>query len=164
MLVCLSEYKLMLLGLWYSQFLCSYPAGTRRPGDVPWRSPKGPNVRDLQGTFRGLTKKLVIKWKKCFLDAIVLVLHICYCFLLEKQICKSSKWGRPRDVYGTQFRDVPGTRWWDVLGKSPGRRSCMFFKFNWETYLTYFDRLLETLKWTVVAKNLIWGSVVKFLF
>ena len=25
-----------------------------RPGDVPWRSPKGPNIRDLQGTFRGL--------------------------------------------------------------------------------------------------------------
>ena len=30
------------------------PAGTRRPGDVPWRPPKGANVRDLQGTFRGL--------------------------------------------------------------------------------------------------------------
>ena len=27
----------------------------------------------------------------------VIVLHICYCFLLEKQICKSSKWGRLRD-------------------------------------------------------------------
>ena len=30
------------------------PAVTRRPMDVPWRSPKDPNVRDLQGTFRGL--------------------------------------------------------------------------------------------------------------
>ena len=30
------------------------PAGTWRPGDVPWRFPKGPNVQDLQGTFRGL--------------------------------------------------------------------------------------------------------------
>ena len=30
------------------------PAGTRRPGDVSRRSPKGPNVQDLQGTFRGL--------------------------------------------------------------------------------------------------------------
>ena len=29
-------------------------ASTRRPGDVPWRSPKDRNVRDLQGTFRGL--------------------------------------------------------------------------------------------------------------
>ena len=40
----------------------------------------------------------------------------------------------------------------------------MFFKFNLETYLTYFDRLLETLLWIVVAKNLTWGSMVKFLF
>ena len=83
--------------------------------------------------------------KKVFLDAIVLVLHICYIFLLEKQICKSSKWGRPRDVYGTQLPDVPGARGWDVLGTSPGRWSYMFFKFNSETYLTYFDRLLEIL-------------------
>ena len=113
------------------------PAGTRRPGDVPWRSPKGPNVRDLKGTFRGLLgnqqKKLIIWWKKCFLDAIVFVLHIYYCFLLEKQIFKSSKWGRPRDVYGTQLRDVPGTKLWDVLGTSAERRSYMLFKFNSET-------------------------------
>ena len=125
------------------------PAGTRRPEDVPWRSPKGRNLRDFQGTFRGLLedrhKKMIISWKKCFLDAIVLVLRICYCFLLEKQICKSSKWGRPRDAYGTQLRDVPGTRWWDVLGTSPGRRSYMFFQFNSETHLTCFDRLLEIL-------------------
>ena len=25
------------------------------PGDVPRRSPKGPNIRDLQETFRGLS-------------------------------------------------------------------------------------------------------------
>ena len=31
-----------------------FPAGTRSPGDVPWRSPKGSVVRDLQGTFKGL--------------------------------------------------------------------------------------------------------------
>ena len=30
------------------------PAGMRRPGDVPWSSPKGLNVWDLQGIFRGL--------------------------------------------------------------------------------------------------------------
>ena len=83
--------------------------------------------------------------KKVFLDTIVLVLHIRYSCLLEKQICISSKWGRPEDVYGTQLRDVLGTRLWDVLGTSPGRRSYMFFKFNSETYLTYFERLLETL-------------------
>ena len=47
--------------------------------------------------------------KKSFLDAIALALHICYRLLLEKQICKSSRWGRPRDVYGTHLRDVPET-------------------------------------------------------
>ena len=31
-----------------------FPAGTRRPGEVPRRSPKGPNIWDLQGIFRGL--------------------------------------------------------------------------------------------------------------
>ena len=31
-----------------------YPADTRLPGDLPWRFPKGPNVRDLQEIFRGL--------------------------------------------------------------------------------------------------------------
>ena len=31
-----------------------FPADTRRPGDVPWRSPQGRNVRDLQGPLRGL--------------------------------------------------------------------------------------------------------------
>ena len=30
-----------------------FPIGTRRSGDIPWRSAKGPNVQDLQGTFRG---------------------------------------------------------------------------------------------------------------
>ena len=39
-----------------------HPANTRRPGDVPWRSPKGPNVRDLQGTFRGLLGNQQKKW------------------------------------------------------------------------------------------------------
>ena len=55
--------------------------------------------------------------KKYFLGAIVLVLHICYCFLLEKQICKSSKWGhlrdpvpgRPGDQMMGRSRNIPGT-------------------------------------------------------
>ena len=53
--------------------------------------------------------------KIVFLDAIVLVLHICYSFLLEKQICKSSKWGRlwdpvvghPEDQMIGRAGDVP---------------------------------------------------------
>ena len=31
----------------------NYPTDTRRPGDVPWRSSKGPNVWDLQWTSSG---------------------------------------------------------------------------------------------------------------
>ena len=41
-----------------------FPTGTWRPRDVPWKSSKGRNVRDLQGTFMGLSgdqyKKLMI--------------------------------------------------------------------------------------------------------
>ena len=61
--------------------------------------------------------------------------------------------GRPGDQMMRSSGDVPGTL---VIH--------FFFIFNSETYLTYFDRLLETLQWIVVAKNLTWGSVVKFLF
>ena len=30
--------------------------------DVPWRSPKGPNVRDLRETFRGLSGDQYKNW------------------------------------------------------------------------------------------------------
>ena len=56
--------------------------------------------------------------KKYFLDATVLVLHICYCFLLEKQICKSSKWGRLRDPFVGRPRDKMMGRSGDVPGTS----------------------------------------------
>ena len=134
---------------------------TQPARDVLGRSPKGPNVWDLQGTLRGLLgeqqKNWWFDWKSVFLDAIVFVLHICYYFLLEKQIFESSKWGRPRDVYGTQLRDVSGTEWWDVLGTSAGRRWYMLFKFNSKTYSTYFDKLL---KWIVVVKNSVNSIVI----
>ena len=111
---------------------------TQPARDVPGMSPKGRNVRDLHGTFRGLLrnqqKNLWFDKKRCFLDAVVFVLHNYYCFLLEKQMCKSCKWGRPRDAYGTQLRDVSRIKWWDVLGTSAGRRSNMFSKFNSEPY------------------------------
>ena len=46
--------------------------------------------------------------KNVFLEAKAFVLHIYYCYLLEKQIFKSSKWGRPQDVYGTKLQMSPG--------------------------------------------------------
>ena len=125
---------------------------TQPERNVRGTSPEGPlkvltsgASRGPSGDSQGTNKNIDNLMKNVFLNAIVLALHICYCFLLEKQLFKSSKWGRPRDVYGTQLRDVPGTRWWDVLETSLGRRSYMFFKFNSETHFTYFDRLLETL-------------------
>ena len=40
--------------LFKSYCICfEFPTGTRHTADVPRRSPKGPNVRDLQGTSRG---------------------------------------------------------------------------------------------------------------
>ena len=86
------------------------------------------------GNPQGPTQKLTFLWKNCFSEVIVLVLHICLCFLPEEQIFKSSERGRPRDVYGTQLLDVHGTKWWDVLRTSVGRRSNMPFKSNSQTY------------------------------
>ena len=85
---------------------------------------KGPS-EDFQGTNTKIDDFL----KNCFSEVIVLVLHICFCFLQEEQIFKSSKRGRPREFYGTKLRDVHGTKWWDVLSTSVGRRCqrCQFF-------------------------------------
>ena len=44
------QRKLGPLNHW--SILCLFLAAMRRPGDVPWRSPKRPNVRDLQGTSK----------------------------------------------------------------------------------------------------------------
>ena len=90
---------------------------------VPGTSREGIRKVITSGTFKGLSedtygtnKKLMIWWKKCLLNAIVFVLHIYYCFWLEKQISKSSKWGRPRDIYRAQLREVLGTNDWTFWG------------------------------------------------
>ena len=52
------------------------------------------------------------------------------------------------DVHGTSRDPVAGRPGDQMMGRSgdvPGMSNYMFFKFNSETYLTYFDRLLETL-------------------
>ena len=72
-------------------FYMLLPVGRRRPGDVPWSFTKGPNIRnlqDLQGALQGPNTKFDDLIKKFSLDAIVLVLDICYCFLLEKKNSK----------------------------------------------------------------------------
>ena len=104
------------------QKLAYYEVESTQPArDVPGTSQEGPRkvltsetYRGPVGDSKGTNKEIDNLIKKCFLDAIVLVLHICYCFLLEKQIYKSFKRGRPRDVYGTKLRDVLGTRSWEL--------------------------------------------------
>ena len=101
------------------------PASMRRPGDVPWRSPKGSDVQDLQETLKGLLGDQQKNWwfhqKRCFLDATFFVLHIYYFFYWKNKYLKvlygdvnwtsmgpscgmfrglnnGTFWGRPRDV------------------------------------------------------------------
>ena len=80
------QNPLLLKTCTYAQWITQ--PGVERPGPP----------EDHHGTLRGPTKILMIWWTKCFLDAIVFVLRIYYCLLLEKEIFKCSKWGSPRDV------------------------------------------------------------------
>ena len=104
-----------------------HPARTRRPCDVPWMSSKGSNVKDLKRTLRRLSGNQYKTWwfyEKYFSEVMVLVL------LQKEQLFKSFKWGRPRDVYGTQLLDVHRTKWWIVSRTLVGRWSKKFFKLS----------------------------------
>ena len=86
--------------------------------NVPGTSTKCPlkvltsgTTRGPSGNSQGTNTKIDDLMKKLFLVAIVFGFHIYSCFLLEKQIFKCSKCGRPRDIYGVQLQDVPGTKW-----------------------------------------------------
>ena len=80
--------------------------------DALGRSPVAPLKVLTSGTNRGPLEDSQGTNTKTddFLEAIVLVLHIYSCFLLEDQAFKSSKRERPRDVYKTQLRDVSETK------------------------------------------------------
>ena len=78
--------------------------------DYARTSPKGPNVRDLQGTFKGLS------WERLLNLWLAFVFHIYSCLLQEKQIFRCSNWGRRRDVYGFQMRNSQGQNNVIVLG------------------------------------------------
>ena len=92
----------------------SLPSWHTVSSGCPLKVSYSPNARDLQGTFRlllGDQQKIDDLMKTVLLDAIVLVLHIYYCFLLERQIFKKSKCGRPRDVPGTNDGMLWGCPW-----------------------------------------------------
>ena len=50
----------------YIGYVNKFPAGTRRPMELPWRFPEGPNIQDLQGIFRGLLGDQHKIWQKVF--------------------------------------------------------------------------------------------------
>ena len=88
------------------------------PGTPPEASRKGPRPPgELQGTLRGPTKKLMILWKKCFLDTIVFVLHIHYFFYWKNKYAKV--------LYGDAHCTFAGpgceTSWWPNNGTFWGR-------------------------------------------
>ena len=80
-----------------------HPTGTHRPRDVPWRSPKGPNVRDLPWTFRGLSEDQYKNWwfmRKLFFKGNIL--SITYLFLLYTEVLNG-------DVHDTSTELSSGT-------------------------------------------------------
>ena len=123
---------------------------TQTAHDVPEASPesllevlKSESYKGLSGDSQGTNAKIDNFMKKLFFGSNspcitylkrYYIFDIRFCFLQEEQIFKSSKRVRPQDVYGTQLRDVPGTKWWDVIGTSVGRQWNMFFKFNWQKH------------------------------
>ena len=114
-----------------------HPEGTRWPRDVPWRFPKGPNVKPTRETTRD-TKETNTKiddfMKKLFLRSNSPCITCLFLFFAGRTNIQKFWTGRPRDVYGTQLLDVPVTKWWDVPRTSVGRRSNMFFKLNSQTH------------------------------
>ena len=101
--------------------------GNTQPAhDVPGTSPevllkvlKSETCRGLSGDSQGINTKIDDFMKKLFFRSNspcitylqrYYIFDICFCFLQEEQIFKSSKRVRPRDVCGTQLRDVPGTK------------------------------------------------------
>ena len=123
--------------------------GNTQPAhDVPGTSLDGPLKVLTSRTYEGPsgdsqeTNTKIEKNKKLFL------------FLQEKQIFTSSRRECPRDVYGTQLRDVYRTKWWDAVRTSVGRRSNMIFKFKLTSTLN--------LLWQVTQAFQVNGSSEKF--
>ena len=83
---------------------------TQQAGDVLGTSAEDTLKFLTSGTYRapsggsqGTNKKIDDFMKIFFSEVMVLVLHICFYFLQEEQIFKSSKRECPRNVYGTQL-------------------------------------------------------------
>ena len=105
--------------------------------DVPGTSPECPLEVVMSRTYRepledshGTNTKTDDLMEKLFLRSNSPCIIYLFLFLQKEQIFKSSKRGRPWDIYRIQFWDVPGSRWWNVLGTLAGRRSEIIFKIR----------------------------------
>ena len=116
--------------------------GNTQPAhDVPGTYPEGLLKVLTSGTYKGPSgnsqgtyTKIDSFMKKLFFRSNSPGITHLFLFLQEEQIFKSSKRGHPRDVYGTQLRDVHATKWWDILRTPVGRRSNMFINSNSQTH------------------------------
>ena len=109
-------------------------AGTRRHGDVPWRFPKCPKVRDLQGALRGPSEKLMISSKKVFSRSNTLCLIHLLLFLTGKTNIQKFYMGMSTGRLRDPVAGRPGDQIMGLSGDVLRRSSYMFFKFNSETY------------------------------
>ena len=90
---------------------------TQLAHDVLGTSPKGSLKVLISGTYNGPSEdsqgtnaKIDDFMKKHFFRSNNPCITYLFLFSQEEQIFKSSKWGRTRGVYGTQLRDVHGTK------------------------------------------------------
>ena len=133
-----------------------FPAGMQHHGDVPWRS-------RMLGLLGKQQKKLMISWKKCFLDAIVFVLHIYYFFYWKNKYSKVLH----RDIQWTSTEPSCGTSHGPKNGDIHGMSVIYVFLNSTQKHIkltltAYSKRVLMSPRryyW-----KLIWGSLVKFLF
>ena len=100
---------------------------TQTAHDVQGTSPKGllkvlksETWSGLSGDFQGTDLKIHDFMRKLFFRSNCpcvtylqryCIFDLCFCFLQEEPIFKIPKRVRPGDVYGTQLRDFPETKW-----------------------------------------------------
>ena len=81
--------------------------------DILWRLPKGPNIRGLHGTFKGLSGDQHKNWwynKKLFFRCnSPCITHLFLFFLQKEQIFKSFKWTSLRPSCGKSRGPNNGT-------------------------------------------------------
>ena len=125
---------------------------------VPGTFPEGSLKVLTLGTYRrplgnsqGTNTKTDELMKKLFFKSNSPCIKYVILFSTGKKIFKNYKKERPRDFYRTQLRVVPKTKWLEALGTFARRWSNMVFKFKSQTHWIYFDRLLKTFWWKVLA-------------